>query len=173
MTKYLDKEGLKKVWNKMTAYADGQAQSVREEINGVIDLETGIIKPSALPSYVDDIMEFGGMVEGVTVKQMSTTTFEKVVYHKTLNIFVAMKTVNMKAEYYGNWSEYSDPETGRLWPGGDSYGDTDSATSGWKPKTGKIYVDTVGNEAYRWSGSMLVSIGSDTLTDAEIEEVCK
>ena len=173
MTKYLDKEGLKKVWELMKLYANGKADEVSGRIDEVVDAETGLVKASALPSYVDDIMEFDGTVSNVTVKKMSVSAFDKVVYDTGTNNFLAVVEGELKADYYSNWQGYTDPETGREWPAGSSYGDADTANSGWKPKKGKIYVDTTDNEAYRWSGSKLVSIGSDTLTEEEIVEACQ
>ena len=123
--------------------------------DGIAPLDRkGKIPADHLPSYVDDVIEFDGCMDNLTVQQagvdmLSTDEHAKVIYNRTDNVFVlAVKTQeNENTIYYASW------------PDQDTYGV--SSRNGFAPISGKIYVDTSTNITYRWSGTKLVPIGSD------------
>ena len=125
------------------------------EPDGIAPLDRkGKIPADHLPSYVDDVIEFDGCMDNLTVQQagvdmLSTDEHAKVIYNRTDNVFVlAVKTQeNENTIYYASW------------PDQDTYGV--SSRNGFAPISGKIYVDTSTNITYRWSGTKLVPIGSD------------
>lgn len=123
--------------------------------DGIAPLDRkGKVPAAHLPSYVDDVIEFDGCMDNLTVQQagvdmLSTDEHAKVIYNRTDNVFVlAVKTQeNENTIYYASW------------PDQDTYGV--SSRNGFAPISGKIYVDTSTNITYRWSGTKLVPIGSD------------
>ncbi len=122
--------------------------------------ENGQVPSQYLPGYVDDVLEFGGIVSGITAQSLSvnkSSTDENcaVVYNKTTETFVLRYTQPSESEldlrptitYYNNWLD------------GDLFGD--GTVLGRKPHSGKIFMDVSTNKTYRWSGTTLAVIGSD------------
>lgn len=122
--------------------------------------ENGQVPSQYLPGYVDDVLEFGGIVSGITAQSLSvnkSSTDENcaVVYNKTTETFVLRYTQPSEPEfdlrptitYYNNWLD------------GDLFGD--GTVLGRKPHSGKIFMDVSTNKTYRWSGTTLAVIGSD------------
>ena len=122
--------------------------------------EKGQVPSQYLPGYVDDVLEFGGIVSGITaqflsVSKSSTDENCAVVYNKTTETFVLRYTQPSESEfdlrptitYYNNWLD------------GDLFGD--GTVLGRKPHSGKIFMDVSTNKTYRWSGTTLAVIGSD------------
>ena len=122
--------------------------------------ENGQVPSQYLPGYVDDVLEFGGIVSGITaqflsVNKSSTDENCAVVYNKTTETFVLRYTQPSESEfdlhptitYYNNWLD------------GDLFGD--GTVLGRKPHSGKIFMDVSTNKTYRWSGTTLAVIGSD------------
>ena len=122
--------------------------------------ENGQVPSQYLPGYVDDVLEFGGIVSGITaqflsVSKSSTDENCAVVYNKTTETFVLRYTQPSESEfdlrptitYYNNWLD------------GDLFGD--GTVLGRKPHSGKIFMDVSTNKTYRWSGTTLAVIGSD------------
>lgn len=122
--------------------------------------ENGQVPSQYLPGYVDDVLEFGGIVSGITAQFLSvdkSSTDENcaVVYNKTTETFVLRYTQPSESEfdlrptitYYNNWLD------------GDLFGD--GTVLGRKPHSGKIFMDVSTNKTYRWSGTTLAVIGSD------------
>lgn len=117
----------------------------------------GKIASDYLPTYVDDVIEFANIVEGVTAQQQavaksSTDEGCSVVYDKYNNAFLlAVVSTDGEAEaapvYYVDWLD------------GDTFGV--SMLTGRVPMSGKVYIDNEKNITYRWSGTKLVAIGSD------------
>jgi len=118
----------------------------------LVDNSTGLIDSSVLPSYVDDVVEFAGIVAGITItEQQSAAAPTAIYYDSDNNAFVAY---NSDSLYYSSWAKTdSIPDT-------SDYGTMNSSGTGITPMAGKIYVDIATNIAYRWSGSTLVAIGS-------------
>ena len=110
--------------------------------DGIAPLDRkGKIPADHLPSYVDDVIEFDGCMDNLTVQQagvdmLSTDEHAKVIYNRTDNVFVlAVKTQeNENTIYYASW------------PDQDTYGV--SSRNGFAPISGKIYVDTSTNITY-------------------------
>ncbi|MEG2599544.1 MAG: hypothetical protein RSA66_08730, partial [Muribaculaceae bacterium] len=124
-------------------------------VNGIAPLDSdGKVPSDYLPSYLDDVISFGGIVENIvttptSVIKSSTDDGCKVVYNKTNNRFVicVADELGSGSSYYNNWVD------------GDKFGIGDS--SGRKPDRGKVYLDTITNKIYNWNGIALVIIGSD------------
>ena len=122
--------------------------------------ENGQVPSQYLPGYVDDALEFGGIVSGITAQYLSiskSSTDENcsVVYNKDSDTFVLCYSQPSESDfdlrptvtYYNNWLD------------GDLFGD--GAMQGRKPHSGKIFMDVTTNKTYRWGGTKLVVIGSD------------
>lgn len=136
-------------------------KNTKGQPNGLAPLdENGQVPSQYLPGYVDDVLEFGGIVSGITaqflsVSKSSTDENCAVVYNKTTETFVLRYTQPSESEpglrpaitYYNNWLD------------GDLFGD--GTVLGRKPHSGKIFMDVSTNKTYRWSGTTLAVIGSD------------
>lgn len=120
--------------------------------NGIASLDrNGLVPANQLPSYVDDVVEFSGFYPTLvapTIEQSSILN-GSVVYLSSSETFVCMSNNedNALPKFYANWV------------GADSFGEF--STKGRAPMSGKIYVDKSVNKQYRWSGSTLVTTGSD------------
>lgn len=139
-SKFLDETGLSYLMSKLKTEF-GKKASLGDD---------GKVSSDQLPSYVDDVVEFSGMVEGITILGASTDAEGNVVYDKTTKVFaLAVReglSLSPNVTYFGNW------------PSRDDYQSTLDGTI--TPYTGKIFVDTSTNKAYRWSGSDLIEITS-------------
>lgn len=146
----------------MTRYTGDVAQ-LQEDLGGVkasIGASDGIaplnasgqVSPQYLPGYVDDVVEFGGMVESVSVQPSSLEKSSgdagcRVVYAKAKATFVIESVTDSTTAYYADWLD------------ADLYGV--SGSTGAVPCAGKIFVDTQTNKTYRWSGTTLTVVGND------------
>ncbi len=134
--------------------------SQKGQSGGVAELdESGKVPASQLPAYVDDVVEYGGTVENVTVTEGTNSPSydgSKVVYDTKTKCFLLNEPdADEMSRYYANW-EGGDSDS-RVSPA-ESYGTPD--TNGVTPISGKIYVNTVDGKTYRWSGSDLVEISA-------------
>lgn len=130
---------------------DGATNAKIGKPSGIAPLDGGGKVPARhLPSYVDDVVEFGGRVPSVAAF-MAVDATEAQAAEGTV-VFV-----NVEARFalrVGSLNYY------RRWPGQEAYGT--EATAGICPAKGKIYVDTSENRQYRWSGSGFVEMGAPT-----------
>ena len=155
--KYLDKAGLANLVGKIKTELSKKANTEDVQPKGeYATLVDGTVPASQLPSYVDDVVEFSGIVMMALAKAMSTTKTSKdlmcrVVYVKANNVFVLYDG----KDYYSNWGDANGWGTFIM---GEITGAT--TTGGRQPETGKIYVDTTTEKTYRWSGSSLVEISA-------------
>lgn len=103
-----------------------------------------------LPSYVDDVKEFGAVADDISPNDtgVKITSASQIYYDSLHNAFVASTS---GSAYSKTWSS----DDALL--ASESYG-TVSVTSGIVPSSDKIYVCINTNVAYRWSGSALVAI---------------
>lgn len=138
-----------------------ELKNSKGKANGIAPLNgEGKISSDFLPTYVDDVIEFGKVEENITSQQLSSANTSTspncyVVYDKTNNVFVlAVKTTTSgvtgdvtSVTYYNNWAD------------GDVFGT--GSLLGRIPTSGKVYIDNEKNITYRWSGTKLVPIGSD------------
>lgn len=159
--KFLDQTGLEHLVGKIKTELDKKQDS-----GTYATLVDGTVPASQLPSYVDDVVEFSGVVGSVSAKAMSTTKTSKdllcrVVYASVNNVFVFFDGKS----YYSNWGD------GDTW-GTQLVGEITGATTtgGRQPEAGKIYVDITTNKTYRWSGSSLVEINSGGVVLGETAE---
>lgn len=114
--------------------------------------ENGQISSQYLPGYVDDVLEIGGLINGLTaqmvpVQKKSTDENCAVVYDADKNVYVIRIVTDEQATYYVDWTD------------GELFGVKTDA--GRKPHGGKIYMDVTTNKSYRWSGTKLAPIASD------------
>ncbi len=134
--KFLDEAGLRHlITNK-----------IKPELDKKVSLdENGMIPASKLPSYVDDVVEFEGVVEDADVLTASCGggTIYTVVYVRAKKCFAAQTSLTQDKKYYNNWDTR------------ENYQDL-----GGSPYGGKIFVDVTTNKTYRWSGTELVEISS-------------
>lgn len=142
--------GLDKVTN--------DAQLKRAELgvaSGVASLDsTGKVPLSQLPSYVDDVLEFTGVVSGITETMAIKPTYIRkgVVYDDINHKFFNLVTdgVTSQAPLYVNIQQGFTEDKDNIF-GINSPSDND-------PESGKIYVNITTNRSYRWSGSKLTEI---------------
>ena len=114
--------------------------------------ENGQISSQYLPGYVDEVLEIGGLINGLTaqmvpVQKKSTDENCAVVYDADKNVYVIRIVTDEQATYYVDWTD------------GELFGVKTDA--GRKPHGGKIYMDVTTNKSYRWSGTKLAPIASD------------
>lgn len=126
--KLLDYEGLKHLVAK-----------IKTGLRGKADIgDDGKITAGQIPSDLNGVLDFGGMVNGVTVEGKSTEATDGVVYYDTAaKVFV----YEVGETYYKEWS------TRNL------YAD-DSQT----PYKGKIYVNITERKIYHWTDDGLVEL---------------
>lgn len=148
--KYLDEDGLTHLVGKIKSALDS-----KQTKGDYVTLEGGKIPSSLLPTYVDDIVEFKGMRDNVTVAQSSAVDYEFVAYAKNLKRFVA---VRMEEDKNGLSIGGEKPKIEVYY---QNFTDRDNYQNDmFMPHTGKFFVDTEENKSYRWSGSDLVEISS-------------
>lgn len=130
------------------AIVDGIASKVKA---GYVPLNSSNkIDSKYLPSYVDDVKEFGAVVDDISPNDtgVKITSASQIYYDSLRNAFVASTS---GGAYSKTWSS----DDALL--ASESYGTT-SVTSGVVPSSDKIYVCIDTNVAYRWSGSTLAAI---------------
>lgn len=184
MASFLDLGGLTHFWENSKSYIDSSISTAKTAVgsytingkkintnpkitkddlglqNAVILENNGKISSEYLPSFVDDMLEFGTEMSsssGVTIQTSSASSPDHIVYLRDKDTFVANtgKTDSASGTYYANWGE---TDTIRK---GEAYGT--ATNNGYTPKTGVIYVNTASGESYRYAGSSskLVLIASD------------
>lgn len=199
---------------KTTAEAAKQVTDSKGLPDGIAPLDpNGKVPASHLPGYVDDVVEFNSMVNGVTIQlqsitHKSTDTGCMVVYDTAKNTFLLAVSNNHLNSDISDWGTVLRPvrakslisTQGDLTPSGDlslgsatnveigdvwviddsgyiiglkeylftyypNWSDADNfgvvSADGREPEGGKVYICTSDNKTFRWSGSELVTIGSD------------
>lgn len=140
--------------------AVNDAQKVAEDLNtfkgtkgnpnGIVPLNAnGKIPTQYMPASVDDVKDFDGFVENVTIRQTyigknAKDEGCKVVFNTTTKTFILL----YESVYYSNWVD------------AEFFG-TNTPDGSIVPADDKIYADVTTNKTYRWSGSNLIIIGSD------------
>lgn len=143
--------------NNTADEALSRIEAVEDKIgtpNGIATLdEHGLIPSNQLPSYIDDVVEFDGMLPilGDIKIESASASSGSIYYVPSLDTFVCMSRndggiVGSGAKYYANWG------------GADAFGEF--TMNGRKPASSKIFIDVSTNNQYRYSGSTLVSTGS-------------
>lgn len=121
--------------------------------NGFATLdEHGLIPSNQLPSFVDDVVEFNGfnLFENPNIETESAATPDEILFCPALGTFICSQRQTAAPsllKFYPNW------------PGAGKFGE--ASENGRIPYSGKIYLDVSANKQYRWSGSTLVTTGSD------------
>ena len=132
--------------------------------NGLAPLvERGKVASKYLPEYVDDVLEFGGIVSGITPQIVSLDKYSfdancSVVYSKDSEVFMlkyeqpsTLPFLPATITYYNNWID------------GDLIGEP--SANGRVPHSGKIYIDVTANKTYNWRDGTLKTIGGATAQD--------
>lgn len=115
--------------------------------------ESGIVPARYLPSYLDDVVEFNGMLQLTppSIEAASTANPGAIYYCTATNTFICRgggsAVGDVVIKYFNNWF------------GAEPYGDF--SVNGRVPVRSKIYLDVATNKQYRWSGTTLVTTGSD------------
>lgn len=129
--------------------------------NGIATLdELGLIPSNQLPSYVDDVVEFDGfyLFANITIEPVLVASPEAVLFCPATGTFICANSSSIgqsTLKYYNNWG------------GAEPFGK--ASPNGRIPASGKIYLDVSANKQYRWSGSTMITTGSD-LTLGETEQ---
>lgn len=151
--KYLNKEGLEHLVGKIRSALDS-----KQAKGDYVTLEDGKIPSSLLPTYVDDIVEFKGIVDNVTFGADSIgigDDYDHVSYASNQKMFVAVRMEEDKNNIGIGGVKPKVEKYYMPFSGSDNY---ESALG--VPHSGKFFVDTETNKTYRWSGSDLVEISS-------------
>lgn len=135
--------GIENLQSQVTAINDSIAKP-----SGIAPLDANGKVPTAhLPAFVDDVVEFNGIVQTANVEPrelpiLGNESAELAIYYSSsLQRFIVYNPED--GLYYSNWS------------GEKNY------QSNYVPVSGKIFVCRNDGLGYRWSGSQLAAIGSD------------
>ena len=135
------------------ANIDGLAQEVANiygqvgKPSGIAPLDAmGKVPAANLPAFVDDVVEFEGVLADVIVEnrdlpELGSELATPVYFSTTLNRFIVYNPEDKL--YYSNW------------PGDGVF------QSNYIPSAGKVFLCMGDGKCYRWSGSRLAAIGSD------------
>ena len=94
--KFLDETGLRHLI----------ANKIKPELDKKVSLdENGMIPADKLPSYVDDVVEFYGLVDDATIltESLGGSTVYTVVYVRAKKCFAAQTGLTQAKTYYNNW----------------------------------------------------------------------
>lgn len=139
--KFLDKTGLNYL-----------VRLIKSHLGSKADLdENGKIPSSLLPGYVDDVLEFHGLVDNVTLTDVyyGEMRLVGVVFDKVRKVFVGEYTYKLRLLYGETIVAAVNNDIADL--------NTPTVPA---PERGKIYVDVNTNRSYRWSGSQMVEMSS-------------
>lgn len=138
-------------------------------INKAVQLDdAGHINSDQLPSYIDDVLEFTGIVKNVTVTSSITSGYTRigVVYDSAAQVFYGQfRDSNSGSFLTPKYSAFTfPPDTSKDDIAGIN------APIGGSPERGKIYVNITDNKSYRWSGSQLIEITSGGISLGETSD---
>ena len=145
------------------ATANAAVPTNQKGVNGgVAPLDaSGKIPSSHLPSYMDDVIDFAGVddSEGITLSIggddfTDVNELREIYYCSKLGVFAFRRTIYNGAVIYGEPSVGATTYYGS-WPTVDKFMNANV------PCGGKVFLSYVDGKSYRWSGSMLTSIGND------------
>ncbi len=145
-TKFLDDVGLAHFMSRLKTELDKKMS---------LD-ESGKILVDELPSSVDEVVEFYGIVtDAIEILQAGITGgIGQVVYSAKFKTFAYATGLAPKQTYYN------------VWPGSDVYNDDNNV-----PNSGKIYVDSTTNILYRWNGSTLVEAVTNSVKTIDVADI--
>ena len=135
------------------ANIDGIAQEIADiygrvgKPSGIAPLDAmGKVPAANLPAFVDDVVEFEGVIADVIVEsrdlpELGSELATPVYFSTTLNRFIVYNPEDKL--YYSNW------------PGDGVF------QSNYIPSAGKVFLCMGDGKCYRWSGTRLAAIGSD------------
>lgn len=155
---FLDKAGLTALVKKIKTELSKKANTSEVQEKGeyaTLD-ENGVVPSSQLPSYIDDVLEFTGIVSGVTETLGIENTYIRtgVVYddvnHKFYNRVVKNASTSQPLYIVADTKFTEDKD--RIFG--------INAPSESNPESGKIYINITTNRSYRWSGSKLTEISN-------------
>lgn len=164
MTKYLDKTGLEELVKKTKeAISAGDAEVTKQldAFKGTVGKPSGIaplnsnnkVPSEYLPSYVDDIKEFDGVLSNAVSLDLGDAVDPQKILLSVDKKFIALGTDN---KYHIFWHYSTDGDN--VTNGYKTYGVPQG--NGVAPVSDKIYVNKSDNKIYRWSGTDMVEISS-------------
>lgn len=134
-------------WRELQTTVPGKG-----EAGGVASLGSdGKVPASQLPSYVDDVIDFGGLAGVGGLGPAQKPTIEQTQLANPTDAELKFFTWSENGKTVGGFFYVRD---------GKKYMPPLDKTS---PEGGKIYVDVNTNTSYRWSGTGLVAIGGGSL----------
>lgn len=124
---------------------------LEEVIETKANLVGGKVPAEELPSYVDDVVEFVGLMVPTQQISMILTTYHD--NYKNATYFINGQTslsgaVGDKDNYPNMFINFGENNSEDDW-------------TVFEPEEGKIYVSTENNHSYRWTGSQLIDLDSN------------
>lgn len=145
--KYLDDVGLAHLMSKLKSELDNKM---------TLD-ESGKVLASQLPSSVDEVVEFNGIItDAITIQQVGIQRSAPgyVVYCTKNKTFAFATGLEPDMKYYSVWDTR------------DTYVDDDG-----NPYSGKLYVDTKTDMLYRWDGNALVEAVTSSIKTIDVADI--
>lgn len=139
-------------------------ETVADLVANKIELgEDGKVPLSVLPSFVDDVQEFHGIVDNVTLTDIyyGDMRLVGVVFDKTREKFIGVYSHNLRRLYGENITTDVNNDIAEL-----------NIPTEPTPQRGKIYVDVNTKKIYGWMDSEMVELsGITSLSESDINEV--
>ena len=139
-------------------------ETVADLVANKIELgKDGKVPLSVLPSFVDDVQEFHGLVENVTLTDVYYSDMRRVgiVFDKTRGKFIGKYSRKMRPLYSEDITTELNNDIAEL-----------NTPTEPAPQRGKIYVDVTTKKIYGWvDGDMIELSGITPLSESDINEV--
>lgn len=122
-----------------------------DDVYGVYDSKTMLVKEGAIPTSAYGVVEFGGITSGETVNQGASTTRGKIMFNTTKKCFVEVVGSTQYAAFegsnkYGNPGLLTKPTAGKIYSMGTSLYMLDAASGGLvliNDQIDNTYIDTL------------------------------
>lgn len=122
-----------------------------DDVYGVYDSETMLVKEGAIPTSAYGVVEFGGMTSGEIVTQGGSATHGKIMFNTTKKCFVEVVGSTQYAAFensnkYGSPGLLTKPTAGKIYSMGTSLYMLDATSGGLVLINGRIdntYIDTL------------------------------
>lgn len=122
-----------------------------DDVYGVYDSKTMLVKEGAIPTSAYGVVEFGGMTSGETVNQGASATRGKIMFNKTKKCFVEVVGSTQYGAFegsnkYGNPGLLTKPTAGKIYSTGTSLYMLDAASGDLVLINGRIdeaYINTL------------------------------
>ena len=138
-----------KGWEDITNSDQITEAEVRELIKDRANLVGGKVPAEELPSYVDDVIEFNNIqVADAEISSIIGNNLYKNQIRFVNNSTTLPDRIGSEDKYPNMFVNF-----------GENTSEDDWTT--FEPEEGKIYVNTINNHSYRWSGSYLIDLDSN------------